>query len=79
MIDKLAIIGVGLIGSSLSLALKQAGAVNQVIGFGRNQQNLAKGIELGDEAICNRTHCRKRRGSVSIEDFDVGSAARARP
>ena len=47
MIDKLAIIGVGLIGSSLSLALKQAGAVRQVIGFGRNQQNLARGVELG--------------------------------
>ena len=47
MIGKLAIIGVGLIGSSLSLALKQAGAVGQVIGFGRNQQNLARGVELG--------------------------------
>ena len=47
MIDKLAIIGVGLIGSSLSLALKQAGAVRQVIGFGRNQKNLARGVELG--------------------------------
>ena len=47
MIDKLTIIGVGLIGSSLSLALKQAGAVGQVTGFGRNQQNLARGIELG--------------------------------
>ena len=47
MIDKLAIIGVGLIGSSLSLALKEAGEVRQVIGFGRNQQNLARGIELG--------------------------------
>ena len=47
MIDKLAIIGVGLIGSSLSLALKEAGEVRQVIGFGRNQQNLAKGVELG--------------------------------
>jgi len=47
MIDKLAIIGVGLIGSSLSLALKQAGEVRRVIGFGRNQQNLARGIELG--------------------------------
>ena len=47
MIDKLAIIGVGLIGSSLSLALKHAGAVRQVIGFGRNQKNLALGVELG--------------------------------
>ena len=47
MIDKLAIIGVGLIGSSLSLALKQSAAVGQVIGFGRNQKNLARGVELG--------------------------------
>jgi len=47
MIDKLAIIGVGLIGSSLSLALKEAGAVRHVIGFGRNHQNLVRGVELG--------------------------------
>ena len=47
MIDRLAIIGVGLIGSSLALALKQAGAVRQVIGYGRNLENLEKGIELG--------------------------------
>jgi len=52
MIDTLAIIGVGLIGSSLSLALKRAGAVGQVIGFGRNQQNLAKGVELGVLDAC---------------------------
>lgn len=47
MIDKLAIIGVGLIGSSLSLALKQIGTVGEVIGFGRNRANLEKGVELG--------------------------------
>ena len=47
MIERLAIIGVGLIGSSLSLALKQAGAVGEVIGFGRNAENLARGVELG--------------------------------
>lgn len=47
MIDRLAIIGVGLIGSSLSLALKQADAVGQVVGYGRNRQNLEKGVELG--------------------------------
>jgi prephenate dehydrogenase len=47
MINKLAIIGVGLIGSSLSLALKQAGAVGQVFGYGRNRGNLEKGVELG--------------------------------
>lgn len=47
MIDRLAIIGVGLIGSSLSLALKQAGAVAHVVGYGRNRNNLEKGLELG--------------------------------
>jgi len=47
MINRLAIIGVGLIGSSLSLALKQAGAVGQVVGYGRNRANLQKGVELG--------------------------------
>lgn len=47
MIERLAIIGVGLIGSSLSLALKQAGAVGSVQGYGRNRQNLEKGVELG--------------------------------
>jgi len=47
VIDKLAIIGVGLIGSSLSLALKQAGAVKRVSGYGRNPKNLEKGLELG--------------------------------
>lgn len=47
MINKLVIIGVGLIGGSLSLALKHAGAVKHVVGCGRNQQNLQKGVEVG--------------------------------
>ena len=47
MIDKLVIIGVGLIGGSLSLALKQAGLVEQVVGCGRNLDNLKRGVELG--------------------------------
>lgn len=47
MIDRLAIIGVGLIGGSLALALKQAGEVKHVVGCGRNEKNLIKGVELG--------------------------------
>jgi len=47
MIERLAIIGVGMIGASLALALKQAGAVNHVVGCGRNQLNLQKGVDLG--------------------------------
>lgn len=47
MIDHLAIIGVGLIGSSLALALREAGYVRRVTGCGRAQSNLQKGVELG--------------------------------
>ncbi len=43
----LAVIGVGLIGGSLALALKRAGAVDRVIGCGRGRPNLEKALELG--------------------------------
>ncbi len=46
-IPKLTIVGVGLIGGSLSLALKEAGAVGEVIGVGRGRANLEKALELG--------------------------------
>jgi len=47
MINKLTIIGVGLMGSSLALALKQANYVGQITGCGRNEKNLQRGVELG--------------------------------
>ncbi len=47
MIRHLTIIGVGLIGASLSLALKQRGFVERVTGCGRNKENLQKAIQLG--------------------------------
>ena len=47
MIEKLAIIGVGLIGGSLALALREAGAVKEVVGCGRGKANLAKAESLG--------------------------------
>jgi prephenate dehydrogenase len=46
-IHTLAIIGVGLIGGSLSLALKAKGAVGRVIGVGRSQANLDEALRLG--------------------------------
>jgi len=45
-IPRLAIIGVGLIGGSLALALKEAGVVDEVIGAGRNIENLETAVEL---------------------------------
>jgi prephenate dehydrogenase len=45
-IQTLAIIGVGLIGGSLSLALKSKGAVGRVLGVGRSKSNLDDAIQL---------------------------------
>jgi prephenate dehydrogenase len=47
MIDRLTIIGVGLIGGSLARALKAAGAVGEVVGYGRSAESLQKAVELG--------------------------------
>jgi len=51
-INKLVVIGVGLIGGSFALALKRARAVKLVVGVGRTQANLAAALDLGviDEA-----------------------------
>jgi prephenate dehydrogenase len=46
-INTLAVIGVGLIGGSLALALKRAGAVQRVVGVGRSQANLDEALRLG--------------------------------
>jgi prephenate dehydrogenase len=46
-IDKLALIGVGLIGSSCALALRAAGAVGHVVGVGRSQANLDCALARG--------------------------------
>ena len=47
MINRLAVIGVGLIGGSLSLALKQAGAVGEVVGYSRTPSVRQEALELG--------------------------------
>ncbi|MBW8365074.1 MAG: prephenate dehydrogenase/arogenate dehydrogenase family protein [Rhizobium sp.] len=53
IVDKLAIVGTGLIGGSFALALKQAGAVREVLGVGRNPARLtvARGLGLIDRAV----------------------------
>lgn len=47
MLAKVVIFGVGLIGGSFALALKQAGAAASVVGMGRSPQALARALELG--------------------------------
>jgi len=58
---RVAVIGVGLIGGSFALALKQAKAVSHVVGVGRNAANLKVALE---------------RGAIDSIAPDVGSAAR---
>jgi len=53
MIERLCIIGVGLIGGSLARALRDAGACREVVGAGRNAGNLQTAVELG---VIDRYH-----------------------
>lgn len=52
LIDRLLIVGVGLIGGSLARALKQAGMVGRVLGLSRTDRSIEAALELGviDEA-----------------------------
>ncbi|OQY19900.1 MAG: prephenate dehydrogenase [Desulfobacteraceae bacterium 4572_35.1] len=47
LIDKIVIIGVGLIGGSLALALKQAASVRTVVGWDTDRENLELAVQLG--------------------------------
>lgn len=44
---KIVIFGVGLIGGSVALALKQAGSTAQIVGVGRSSQSLQTALDLG--------------------------------
>jgi prephenate dehydrogenase len=50
--EKLVIVGVGLIGGSLALALDRNSLARHIVGVGRTQQSLARALQLGviDEA-----------------------------
>ncbi len=47
LIQRLCIIGVGLIGGSLARALREAGQVGEVVGCGRGEDNLRAAVRLG--------------------------------
>lgn len=44
---RMTIIGVGLIGGSLARALREKGAVGEIVGVGRTESNLQRAVELG--------------------------------
>lgn len=47
MLNKVVVVGVGLIGGSFALALRRAGVVGQVVGLGRSAESLAEARQLG--------------------------------
>ena len=47
MINKLCIVGVGLIGGSLARALRAGGQVREIVGYGRRPNALQRAVELG--------------------------------
>ncbi len=47
MIERLCIIGVGLIGGSLARALRKAGAVKEIVGSSRRAEHLQEAVDLG--------------------------------
>ena len=67
-INKLVIIGVGLIGGSFALALKKAGLVRQVVGVGRTMRNLNAALKLGVIDVISRD------AAVAVRDAEIGRA-----
>jgi prephenate dehydrogenase len=65
MIERLAIIGVGLIGGSLARALRGAGCVGEIIGCGRSAENLELAFDLGVIDGCTRDP------AVAVEGADM--------
>jgi len=46
-LSKITIVGVGLIGGSFAKGIKQSGLAQEVMGYGKNTENLQLGVELG--------------------------------
>ncbi|MDM8566317.1 prephenate dehydrogenase/arogenate dehydrogenase family protein [Candidatus Halobeggiatoa sp. HSG11] len=65
LIQRLSIIGVGLIGASLASGLRRAGECNEVIGCGRGVENLRKAVDLG---IIDRYY---HDPAIAVKDADV--------
>ena len=61
------IVGVGLIGASLGLALKQAGVVKTVLGVGRSQVNLDQALKMGAiDAVVDLVEAAKKSNVIVL-------------
>ena len=64
------VIGVGLIGGSFALALKQAGLVRQVVGVGRSRQNLRVALQRG---VIDRAETNAARAVSTADMVFIGA------
>jgi prephenate dehydrogenase len=67
-LGKLVVVGVGLIGGSFALALRQVGAVHCVVGIGRSEANLASAQRLG---ITDRVYTMAQAWQAELGDADL--------
>ncbi|AOU99600.1 prephenate dehydrogenase [Acidihalobacter yilgarnensis] len=66
MINRLVIIGVGLVGGSLALALRQSGYCREVIGVGRDRSSLQRAQALGVVDRSELDACAAVRGADMV-------------
>src|SRR5512133_2748530 len=64
LINRLAIVGVGLIGGSLARVLREKGEVGEIVGIGRGVANLERAVELG---VIDRYERDPRAGVVDAD------------
>ena len=67
-LGKLVVVGVGLIGGSFALALREAGAVESIVGVGRGRANLDVARRLG---IVDRAYTLDERWIAELADADL--------
>lgn len=67
-LGKVVVVGVGLIGGSFALSLKRAGAVQRVIGVGRDRSNLDAAHSLG---IADRTYTLDEPWAAELSTADL--------
>lgn len=67
-VDKLVVIGVGLIGASCALALRAAGAVGAIVGIGRSRDNLDRAMARG---VIDRAMTQDEAWTREVADADV--------
>ena len=68
LLDKLVVVGVGLIGGSFALALRRSVAVRSVVGVGRSRANLDAARRLG---IADRTFALDEAWYEELRDADL--------